>query len=229
MAKILWEYGAQDIRQPIIISSLSEGELSQEYEVFVSHDSDRPITGCALYLQPFSGDYNGTESAKKDYERLLWMANNYEGYGLSVVQNYLATGNIDDYAQTKLVDLNRTETVDIFPGELLEITSGSESGQSIPIVSFETVKKIFTLEGAFFEDVTGDNYKVEIQREEFFKAKQGSSFALPIQLLHRGGTINRFERISFKVKLRIPPFVISSGVFYFDLNLRFTSIDEANL
>lgn len=228
MAKILWEYGAQDIRQPIIIDSMGLDEVSQEYQVFISHDSDKPITGCALYLQPFTGDYLGTDSPRKDYERLLWMANNYKGYGLSVVQNYLATGNIDDYAQTKLIDLNRTEPVDIFPGELLEITSGSQSGQSIPITSFDPVKKIFTLQGAFFEDVTGDNYKVDIQTETFFKSRQGSNFATPIQVLHRGGTINRFEKISFKIKLRIPPYANSSGVFYFDLNLRFTSIDEAN-
>lgn len=225
MARILWEYGAQDIRQPIIISPLEQEGVSQEYEILISHDSDKPITGCALFLEPFTGDYQGTSSPKKDYERLLWMANQYEGYGLSVIQTYLATGNIDDYGQTRLIDLARTEPVDIFAGEFLEITSGGQSGQSIQIQSYDTIKKVFNLGGEFFEDVTGDNYKVDIQQETFFKNQQGSSFAHPINLLHRGGTINRFEKILFKVKLRIPPHVYSSGVFYFDLNLTFTSVD----
>jgi hypothetical protein len=229
MAKILWEYGAQDIRQPVIIEPLGLDEVSLEYEVFISHDSDKPITQCALYLQPFSGDYQGTESPKKDYERLLWMANNYEGYGLSVIQEYLATGNIDDYGQTRLVDLNRAEPADIFKGESLEITSGAESGQSIEVVSYDPIKKIFNLASSFFEDVTGDNYKIDIQSENYFKAKQGSNFAYPVSILHRGGTINRFEKISFKVKLKIPPYSNMSGVFYFDLNLRFTSVEEGNL
>jgi len=233
MANIRWEYLTQDMRKPITILAMQQGEESQEFNILVSHDSSRPITGCSIYISPYSGNYLGTHSPLQDFERLLWFADNYPGFGLSMQQEYVARGTLDSYSAVttnvrfaRAIDLNRPETIDIFAGQTLKLTSGEETDSESIISSYDPVRKLINLSGSFFSDVTGDNYEINIEKEDFFKSKQGSSFSSPIPVLNKGGIINRFETIVIKVKLKIPPFALSAGVFYFDLNMRYTSMDE---
>jgi hypothetical protein len=233
MANIRWEYLTQDMRKPIVIPIMEQGQESQEFEILISHDSARPITGCSIYVSPYSGNYLGTHSPLQDFERLLWFADNYPGFGLSVQQEYIARGTIDSYSAittnvrfARLIDLDRPETTDIFAGEVLKLTSGEEADSESVISSYDPVRKLINLSGSFFTDISNDNYEIAIQKEDFFKSKVGSSFSNPIPILNKGGIISRFEKIMIKVKLRLPPFALSAGVFYFDLNMRYTSMDE---
>lgn len=225
MTKILWEYNDLSIRNPLNLGALEHNQDSLEYEVVISHDSNRKISECGFYISPFSGDYNGTDSPIKDYERVLWLANNYPGHGLSIRQEYRADGDIDNYSNIRLIDLDRFENTDIFSGRNLEITSGPEDGNSVVIDSYDTSRKIFNLNNSFFSDVTGETYTVQINDEMFFRSLQGSSFVNPIPLINKGGIIERQERVTFYITMRIPKFAMSAGSFLFDLNLRFTSLD----
>lgn len=226
MANLLWEYNNQAIKTSVVIDPLQQLEESAEYTISVKHDSSKPITECGFYLTPYSGNYTGTHSPQKDLERVLWLANNYPGYGLSIRQEYVASGEIDSYGTIRLIDLSRPENIDIFSGETIEITSGPENGNTQLINSYDPLRKLFILNGSFFYDVTGDSYRILIDQEKFFKTGQGSSFSYPIPLVTNGGIINRFETITFKLKMRIPKFAMSAGSFLFDLNMRFTSLDE---
>lgn len=233
MTNIRWEYLTHDMRKPIEIPVMEQGQESQEYEILISHDSSLPIKDCSVYLSPYSGNYLGTHSPLQDFERLLWFADNYPGFGLSVQQEYIARGTIDSYSAVttnvrfaRVIDLNRPEGSDIFSGETLKMVSGEETDSESIISSYDPVRKLINLSGSFFTDVTGDNYEIDIKKEDFFKSRQGSSFSNPIALLNRGGIISRFETVKIKVKLKIPPFALSAGVFYFDLNMRYTSMDQ---
>lgn len=233
MANILWEYSTHDMRKPIAIPPLEQGQESQDYTITISHDSNKPITGCGLYLTPYTGNYLGTHSPSQDYERLLWLANNYANFGLSIEQEYIARGVAERYSSVttnvryaRVIDLSRPESVDIFSGQNLRMVSGEQSGSEILINDYDPVRKLINLNGSFFSDVTGDSYEIKINKKAFFKSKIGSSFSHPIPLLNRGGIINRFEKVTFKVKLKIPQFALSSGSFYFDLNMRYTSLDD---
>lgn len=225
MANILWEYNQSAVRVPIVIDPLEQLQSSSEYEVTISHDSAKPITECSLYISPFTGKYEGTHSPQKDYERVLWLANNYPGFGLTVRQEYTATGEIDSYSTIRLIDLARIENIDIFSGETLEITSGPENGNTQTVTSYDPLRKLFILGGSFFNDVSNENYQIKIDKETPFKTQQGSSFTYPIPLVFAGGVIGRFEKTSFKIKMNIPKFAQSAGTFYFDLNLRYTSLE----
>lgn len=225
MANLLWQYNQTAIQEPIVLSPLEQNQESIEYEVTVQHDSNKPITQCAFYISPFSGEYKGTHSPQKDYERVLWLANNYPGFGLSIRQEYSVAGEIDAYSTIRLMDLSRPEETDIFTGETLEIMTGEENGNSLLITSYDPQRKLFLLNGSFFNDVTAQSYKISINKEQFFKSQEGSSFNHAIPLIFGGGVINRFEQAKFKIKLRIPKFAVSAGTFFFDLNMRYTSLD----
>ena len=233
MANILWEYNAHDMRKPIQIPPLEHGQESQDYAITISHDSNKPITGCGIYITPYTGTYLGTHSPAQDYERLLWLANNYEGFGLSIEQQYAARGVVETYSSVvtnvryaRITDLSRPEGSDIFSGENLKMMSGLENGSEMLVSNYDPVRKLINLSGSFFSDVTGDNYEININKTTFFKSKVGSSFSHYIPILNRGGIINRFEKVNFKIKLTIPQFAQSAGSFYFDLNMRYTSLDD---
>ena len=226
MTQILWKYNDTSIRDPLKIMPLEQNEDSIEYEVTISHDSDEQITECAFYISPFTGDYTGTDSPLKDYERVLWLANNYPDHGLSIRQQYQANGTVGDHSNIRITDLLRSEPSDIFTGEQLEITSGLESGNSILINDYDIDRKIFFLQNSFFNNVTGETYRVVIDEELFFKSKQGSSFENPIRMIYKGGVIPRQEEVTFKLRMRIPKFAQSAGSFLFDLNVRFTDLSE---
>jgi hypothetical protein len=225
MTKILWEFNQLAITQPIIIDPLEQLQESQEYEIQISHDSNKPIVNCGFYLSPFSGRYTGTDTPDKDYERVLWLANNYPGFGLSIRQEYEAFGTVDSYGTVRLLDLTRPEEVDIFSGQELEILGGSENGNKRIITAYDPLRKYFTLSGSFVNDVTSENYQILINEERFFKSKDGAAFSGAIPILYGGGTIARFEKIKVRLKMRIPKFAISAGSFMFDLNLRYTPVE----
>ena len=224
MTKVLWKYNEMSIRNPLQVMPLEHNQTSIEYEITISHDSDGEIKECAFYISPFTGDYAGTDSPIKDYERVLWLANNYPNHGLSIRQQYQANGEVQDHSNIRIIDLNRFEPTDIFTGQELEITSGPESGNSILINDYDIDRKIFFLQNSFFNNVNSETYRVVIDEESYFKSKQGSSFENPIQMIHSGGVITRQEEVTFSLKMDIPKFAQSAGSFLFDLNLRFTDL-----
>ena len=106
------------------------------------------------------------------------------------------------------------------------MASGPESGNSVLIESFDVQRKLFFLENDFASSIVGHNYKIEINRETFFKTKQGATYPDPIQILEGGGILNRLESTKIFLKMRIPKFALSSGSFLFDLNMRYNSLEE---
>lgn len=226
MTTIVWKYNELIPNQPIDIGALAQNDVSLEYEIQVSHDSNKKITECGFYISPFTGGYTGTHSPIKDYERVLWLANNYPGFGLSIRQVYKASGIINGGSNVRYIDLDRPEPRDIFAGEQLEITSGSESGHSTGIEQFDTERKIFFTENSFATDIVDHNYQVVINKEQFVKTGQGASYDSPIPLIYGGGVIDRLESTKLFLVMKIPQFAVSAGTFLFDLNMRFTSLAE---
>jgi hypothetical protein len=226
MPNILWEYNDLAVDQPFDMGAASLEEVTDTFDVKVSHDSRSRITECAFYITPYSGVYRGTDSPLKDYERVLWLADNYPGFGLSIRQKYEPTGEVDSSGEERIVDLDRTEEIDIFSNEEIEMISGQEIGNKLTILSYDIPNRIFNVDGNFQTNVDGESYLIQIDREEFFKSRNGSSFSSPIPLIFQGGVLNRGQSAEFTLQMRIPKFAQSAGTFYFDLNMRYTSLDR---
>jgi hypothetical protein len=226
MTTIVWKYSNLIIKDPVSLGAMAQEEDSLEYEIEVSHDSNEKISECAFYISPFTGNYTGTDSPIKDYERVLWLANNYPGFGLSIRQEYSVSGVIDSGSNVRYIDLDRPEPLDVFAGETLELTSGNQSGNTDIITSFDAQRKLFFMENGFATNVTGDNYRIDIDKELFFKTGQGASTDSAIPLIFGGGVIDRAEATNLYLKMRIPKFAQSAGSFLFDLNMKFTSLEQ---
>lgn len=226
MTSIIWEYNNVVISDPINLGSFEELDVSSEYEIIIRHDSNSSITNCNFYVSPYSGEYSGTHSAQKDYERLLWYGNNYPGYGISLIQRYTVTGTIDDHNGIKVADYERTEQKDIFAGQEIEILSGNALGEKAIIDYYDPIDQIFILAETFSTGVSGSNYRISITDETFFKTKQGSSYSYPIDMISNAGEIPRLESASISLKIKVPKYAISAGRHLFDLNMNFTSTEE---
>ncbi len=226
VANLIWKYNELVLSAPIELGSLPHLGESSEFEVKISHDSALEISESGFYLKPFSNLYEGTFSPLKDFERVLWLANNYPGYGLSIRQEYEVTGQLDVHDGIRLIDFERNERTDVLTGETIEILSGDALGETAIIDSYNPTNQIFILNGNFSTDVTNENYKISIDKEEFFKTGQGSDYTNTIPLIYKGGVIERLDEVTVKLKLRIPKFAQSAGKFLFDLNMEFTSLEE---
>ena len=225
MSKLIWEYNNSVIADPLELGTLEHLAESAEFDVAVSHDSTLEISDCSFYISPFTEDYEGSFSALKDFERVLWLGNNYPGYGLSLRQVYEVTGTVDGHDGIRLVDFNRAEKNDIFSGNSIEILTGPAVGESVLISNYDPLTQVMTLASDFSADVKGSDYKISIDNEDFFKVGSGADYSSAIPLIYKGGVIERFDSATIKLKLRIPKFAQSAGNFLFDLNMQFTSLE----
>jgi len=225
MPNLIWKYNNTVINNPIDFGQLEHLAETQEYEIEISHDSNEEITDCGFYLSNYSGEYNGTHTPLVDYERVLWLANNYPGYGLSIRQGYEVTGQIDGHDGIRIVDYERDEKKDIFAGNFLEILSGDAIGEKIEIDHYDIDKQFFIMKGNYTFNVSGANYKILIDKEVFFKTGAGADYSTMIPLIYRAGTIKRMDSAKIIIKLKIPKFAQSAGSFLFDLNMQFTSLE----
>lgn len=226
VANLIWEYNNLIVSNGIDLGDLQHLTETSEFEVIVSHDSKLEISECGFYIDPFSGSYTGSNSPSKDYERVLWLANNYPGYGLSIRQEYEVTGQFDGHDGVRLIDFEREERTDVFSGSTVEILSGDAIGETATIQSYNPANQVFILGSDFSSNVKDANYKIAINKEQFIKTGQGSDYNSLIPLIYRGGVINRNDSATVYLKLRIPKFAQSAGNFLFDLNMQFTSLEE---
>ena len=226
MANLIWEYENIVINKPLNLGALEHLTETTEYEIRIKHDSEKEISQCGFYISPYTGDYFGSKTALKDYERVLWLADNYEGFGLSIRQEYEVTGQINAHDGIRIVDYDRDERVDIFAGATIKMMSGDAVNETAIIESFNPDTKVILLRTNFSKDVTGANYKINIDKTTFFKLGQGVDYTTMIPLIYKGGTIERLDSTVVKIKLRIPKFAQSAGSYLFDLNMKFVSLEE---
>lgn len=226
MANLIWEYEDLVINKPVNFGSFEHLTESQEFEIRIKHDSDEEISNAGFYISPYTEDYIGSFSPLKDYERTLWLANNYEGFGVSLRQEYTVTGKVSSHDGLRLVDFERAERSDIFTGSSIEMISGNAQAESILIDSYNPLNQVFTLANDFSVNVGGDNYRIVINKETFLKTGQGSDYNSLIPLIYKGGVIERFDSAVVVMKIRIPKFAQSAGNFLFDLNMQFTSLED---
>jgi len=223
---LIWEHNELVVREPIHLGTFQHLTQSQEFEVTVKHDSNQEITECGFYISPFSKKYEGSFTQLKDYERMLWFANNYEDFGLSIRQQYEVTGQFDGHDGIRLLDFEREERTDIFSGSIIEILSGNALGETAIIESYNPQNQVFILSGDFSTNVKNENYKIIIDKEDYFKTGQGSDYTNMISLIYKGGVIERLDSATVTLKLKIPKFAQSAGNFLFDFNMQFTSLEE---
>lgn len=226
VANIIWEYNNLVIDQPVELGTLEHLTESDVFNIKIRHDSNKEISECGFCLNPFEKLYDGSFSAIKDYERVIWLANNYPGYGLSIRQKYEVTGQIDGHDGIRIIDFERDERTDIFSASSIEILSGAATGESAIISSYNPENQIFTMASDFSSNVKDANYKISIDKELFFKTGQGADYNTIIPLIYKGGVIERLDETEIELKLRIPKFAQSAGNFLFDLDMQFTSLEE---
>ncbi|MDD3412416.1 MAG: hypothetical protein PHY47_00285 [Lachnospiraceae bacterium] len=219
---ITFEYDDKTIREFLEMGALESDETSQEFLINIRHNSNRPIRECSFFLSPYSQIYNGSNTANEDFKKIIWYGDNYENYGLSIDQEYTVFGEIYIQEASRLIDITRTEDVDFFKGSMLEIISGPLTGEVQEIRSFDPQNSLFQLVGDFSGPVNGERYKIEIKKTNYIKSRSGTSVDYPIQLLHNGGTINRFDIATIKMKLKIPPFMKSAGISLLNFNMKYT-------
>ena len=203
-----------------------KGEEESEWISFeLQHDSRKSIRNCSLYISPSVDDYQGSLDAETDYRNLLWLADNYEGYGLQIRQVYDVYSQVEYQGNSRLIDTMRQEVVDIFTGSEIEMTDGDSGTETQRIVSYDGESGLFFLEGDFSTDVAGHTYRIRVERLSFIKTKSGSSPDFPIGLLYGGGVIDRFVQVRIECKIKIPPYFKQSSINNIDFNLKFISED----
>ena len=204
-----------------------KGEEESEWISFeVQHDSRKPIRNCSFYISPSVDDYQGSLDAETDYRNLLWLADNYEGYGLQIRQVYDVYSQVEYQGNRRLIDTTRQEVVDIFAGSEIEMTDGDSGTERQRITSYDGSNGLFFLEGDFSTDVVGHTYRVRTERLDFVKTKSGSSSDFPIDLLYGGGVIDRFVQVRIECKIKIPPYFKQSSINNIDFNLKFVAEED---
>ena len=192
------------------------------HEFSISHSSNYPIKECSFFLEPIFEFYDGTNSGRFDYNTLIWMGDNYPGYGLAINQKYEVFGTIERQDSSRMIDTQRSEANDIFSGQYIEILSGPSSGETRLIQGFNKDNGLFFLSNDFSTDVVGQTYRVNIDQDVYFKTKSGSSIDYPINLLFNAGVIERFQQAAFSLKLKLPPYFKRSAISNINLGFKFT-------
>jgi len=226
MANLIWTYNSLAVDKPIDMGILAHLTETTDFAITISHDSRLEIAESGFYISPYEGEYTGSQSPQKDYERLLWLADNYPGFGLSIRQKYEVTGQFDKSEGIRLIDYTRTERVDIFNGAIIEIMSGSNVGETATISSYTPSNQLFILSSSFSTDVTNANYRISIDKERFITSNQGADYSSMIPLIYKGGVIQRNDSAEILLRLRIPKFAQSAGTFLSNLNMKFTSLEQ---
>ena len=219
---ITFEYDNKTIRDSLDLGTFGSDEGSENYLLNVRHNSNKPIRQCKFYVTPYDKIYNGSNSASDDFKKLIWYADNYENYGLSLYQEYTVLGEVYIQEAGRLIDITRTEETDFFKGSKIEILSGPLTGEKQEILGFDPQNNMFLLAGDFPGPVNGETYKIEIKKNDYIKKMSGTSPDFGIPLLFNGGKIDRFEAAPVTLRLRIPPFMKSPGISLFNLNMSYT-------
>lgn len=211
------------IRDPVDIGTYTSLDNSDWIDFLVSHNSNKSIVDCQIFISPYDKFYPGTNSSNYDYDKVLWFADNFPGYGLIIKQNFLVYGEIYRQESKRLIDVSRTETKDIFTGSEIEMLSGFSQGEKRVITNYDPINNLFTLDNDFSAALLTDRYKISISTEHIFKSQKGSSEEYGIPLLYNAGKINRFEEALISLKFKVPPFIKKPGKHFFNLNLKYTA------
>jgi len=67
--------------------NIQNGDEATAKDVYFWHDGTEKITNCQLYIQPFSGTYNGSASAQDDYNELIAWGDGASDEGFLLNQN----------------------------------------------------------------------------------------------------------------------------------------------
>lgn len=220
--KIIFEKDGGVLPEEFDFGVLAGEEETIWHDFTLKHSSNYPIKDCSFFIERVGAFYSGTNTATFDYNTLIWMADNYPGYGLSINQKYEVYGTVQRQDSLRLIDTERVEAIDIFTEEDIEILSGPSSGETRTITGYDPENGLFFLNNNFSTDVVGQTYKISIDKTDFFKTKSGSSVDYPIRLLYNAGIIPRFESVIFSLKLKLPPYFKKSAVSNIQLGLKFT-------
>lgn len=211
------------IRDPIDIGTYTSLGDSDWIDFIISHNSNRSILDCQIFISPYKEFYSGTGSPNYDYNKVLWFADNFPGYGLFIKQDFSVYGEVYKQESKRLIDISRTEIKDIFTGSEIEMLSGFSQGEKRVITNYDPVNNLFTLDNDFSAALETDRYKISVSTEHIFKSKQGSSEEYGVPLLYNAGKINRFEEALISLKFKVPPFIKEPGKHFFNLNLKYTA------
>lgn len=219
---ITFEYDAKAIRDPLVLGTFDQDQISQEFDILIKHNSNKPIRQCAFYTSVYDAIYDGSNSAKSDYERLIWFANNFEEYGLSVKQNYTIFGEVFQQEAARLIDVTREEETNFFTGHEIEILSGPVTGEKRTVLDYDVSNSLFFLDSDFSVPPIGERYRMDIETLDYIKSGSGTTAETAIPLLFNGGKIDRFEEARITLQLRVPPFMKTSGINHINFNMKFT-------
>ena len=219
---ITFKYDNKILRDPLDLGTYQALGDTGPINLLINHNSNKPILDCGIFISPYKQFYSGTASRGIDYNKLLWFADNFPGYGLFINQEFTVYGEVYRQDARRLIDVSRTEERDIFTGFEIEMLSGFSQGEKRSVISYDSVNNLFNLDNDFSAALEGDRYKMIISTEHIFKSQQGSSEDYPIPLLYNAGKIDRFEEAAITLQLKIPPFMRESGRHFFDLNLKYT-------
>lgn len=210
------------VRDAVDLGVFQKLTESGPIDLLINHNSNKPINDCGIFISPFKGYYSGTASKNIDYNKILWFADNFPGYGLFIKQSFNAYGEVFRQDSRRLIDTSRTEEKDIFSGFEIEMLSGFSQGEKRKVVSYDVANSLFILNNDFSAALEGDRFKITTETEYVFKSQQGSSDDYVVPLLYNAGKIDRFEEASITLELKIPPFIREPGRHFFDLNLKYT-------
>lgn len=219
---ITFKYNDKIIRDPVGLGVFEKLQTTGDILLKLNHNSNKAIKDCGIFISPYKDLYNGTLSAEQDYNKILWFADNFPGYGLILKQNFIIFGEVYRQDSRRLIDITRTEEKDIFAGAQIEMLSGYSNGEKRNIINYDIVNNLFNLTDDFSAALEGDRFKIELTTEHFFKSQQGSSEDYVIPLLYNAGVIDRFEEASISLEYKMPPFIKEPGRHFFNLNLKYT-------
>ena len=204
------------------LGSFCEGDQSSLIDIKIKHTSRKPIRNCKLYISEYSKDYNGTNSSKIDYDKIVNYGTNFQNYGIKVFQEYKIYGQIWSHRGDVIIDTTRLEKNDVFSGQEIEILSGASAGEKRRIKKYNVDNGIFYLENDFLTPVEGERYSITIKTEHTIKSGQGTSRENAIPLIYKAGMIDKQDEAKISFLFSVPPYAYGVGSHYFDFNLDFT-------
>jgi hypothetical protein len=220
--KVTFDYEQKTIRDPLFLGEFESDQESDVFKLNIKHNSNKPIRDCSFYVSEYENIYAGSNTSKSDIEKLSWYANNFEEYGLSLRQQYEVYGTVSSQDGGRLVDTSRFEEADIFAGSEVEMLSGPVAGEKRLITSYNYDNSLFIIESDFSVPTTNERYKINIEKLDYIKSKNGTSTGFSIPLLYNAGKIDRFETASVSLQLKVPPFMRNPGISYVNLNMKYT-------
>ena len=219
---ILFKDNNKAITDGIDLGALSANGTSASKTFEIAHNSNYQINQCGIFLNQNYEDYDGGNNADYDYRTLLWLADNYPGYGLVVRQEYTIYGDTEKQDSKRLFDVKRREKKDIFTGQYVEILGGPSAGEKRRITGFDNENCYLELEADFTTDVVGIGYMIKIVDEKIIKTGVGSSVDYPIHILYNAGNIPRFETAQVSLQIKTPPFLKKAMNYSVNLGFKYT-------